>query len=65
MSLFDKNDRYTEKAGEIDREIALALEPIFTKYENLSLREIGYIAFAVVQELVCVHVLDKEKNKQC
>ena len=46
MELFNKDERYTDVAIEFDRQISIAIEPIFRAYiaQGASTRTLAYIA---------------------
>lgn len=66
MSLFDKNDRYTPEANNIESEICSAVEPIIRKYASrcLSIREIQYIAESAVMQVCLSELLSPEASKR-
>lgn len=65
MSLFDKDDRYTQDASDLDHEIGLALQPIMIRYANKghSIREIQYIASMAAMDVALMRILEKPNDK--
>jgi hypothetical protein len=61
--LFTDNDRYTEEALRIDREIFKALQDVLESHPDVSVRDFGALAHGSVVEVVCVHVLSSRKVK--
>lgn len=62
MELFDKDDRYTDIALELDRAIALAIGPIFREYvrQGGSPRTLAYIANGVIFDVHLSILLEPE-----
>lgn len=62
MELFDKDDRYTSIALEFDRQITLAVEPIFREYvrQGGSPRTLAYIASGAIFDIHLNILLSKE-----
>lgn len=62
MELFDKDDRYTDIAFGFDRQITLAIEPIFREYvrQGGSPRTLAYIANGVIFDVHLNILLDPE-----
>jgi len=63
MELFDKNERFTNQALDIDREFCQALKPIFLKYtrQGASIRQLAYIASSSLAETHLDLLLDDPK----
>lgn len=61
--LFDKDDKYTNQANNIETEMFIALQNIFTKYrKNHSVRDLMTVGSAVVLELGLLAILDNDKE---
>jgi len=62
MELFDKDDRYTGIALEFDRQITLAIEPIFREYvqQGGSPRTLAYIANGAIFDVHLNIMLSEE-----
>jgi hypothetical protein len=59
-SLYDETFRYTERAGSLDLETAVALKPLFKEaFEaGFNPREIAHIMHQVIVELELDYILD-------
>jgi hypothetical protein len=61
--LFDKNDRYTGAAMNIDKRVYDALFPIFEEFsrQGFGIREISHIASLAVHDVETKFILNQDK----
>ena len=57
--LFDENDRWTQKAMDLDTEIRAVIAPIILKFidEGYSPRDIEYVASQTAHDIVILEML--------
>lgn len=66
MELFNKDEQYTDVAIEFDRQISIAIEPIFRAYiaQGAPTRTLAYIAHSAVTDVELNLLLRAEGSSQ-
>ena len=61
--LFDKEERYTEKAHAIEKDIYDTLKPLVEKYSDVAKRDLQYMMYMVATDLILEALLDMREVK--
>lgn len=59
-SLFDADERYTEEAVAIDREVGAFLDALFAQHPNLSRRELAHLCHAAVTDAELGSLIERQ-----